>query len=1316
MTNNYEYEVGGSLKENAPSYVVRQADSDLYDNLKAGVYCYIFNSRQMGKTSLIVRTMKKLQADGYACTSLDFSVRGSRDVKLEQWYAGILYKLVVNFNIGNPSEYLRNWWQERGAITPVERLEEFIETVLLTSIQSKIIIFIDEIDSILSLSFSTDDFFALIRSCYQKRTLNPEYDRLTFALVGVATPGDLIGDKRRTPFNIGKAIGLDGFKESEIEPLAKGFSGYVENPLALMQDVLAWTGGQPFLTQKVCQLLIQNPTPNPSPFTQWPLRQAERGKEENKIFGWVESIIRSKIIENWESQDEPEHLKTIRDRLLLGEQIAGRFLGWYQQILLLGHISADGSIEQMRFRLTGLVFKQQDKVKVYNKIYKSVFDLKWVEKELDKLRPYSENFQAWIASNYQDESRLLRGQALQDALRWANEKNLSNEDAKYLAASQELEKRELEAALAVQKEESRILAQANDTLTIASKKAKRRIRLGSIILGVSLVAAIIAGTFAGTAELRRQEATIVTTLEQSSAQLLRLPTSSLVLENLIEAMRPARRLRKLVKDGHYFKDYPTISPVLALQTTLDNIREKNQLEGSSVVFSPDGQTVATISENNTVKLWNLKGLEIATLKHQKGVKNVVFSPDGKTVATAEWDGTAKLWNLKGSEIATLKHQNSVINVVFSPDGKTVATASFDGTAKLWNLKGSEIATLKHQNSVINVVFSPDGKTVATASFDGTAKLWNLKGSEIATLKHQRLVNYVAFSPDGKTVATASDDKTAKLWNFKGSEIATLKHQDTVNDVVFSPDGKTVATASNDKTAKLWNFKGSEIATLKHQYWVTNVVFSPDGKTVATASNDKTAKLWNFKGSEIATLKHQDTVNDVVFSPDGKTVATASIDNTAKLWNLKGSEIVTLKHQGSVNDVVFSPDGKTVATASNDKTAKLWNFKGLEIATLKHQDIVNNVVFSPDGKTVATASNDNTAKLWNLEGEELATLKHQDIFNNVVFSPDGKTVATASYDGTAKLWNLEGEELATLKHQHNVNNVVFSPDGKTVATASSDKTAKLWNLEGEELATLKHQDIVNNVVFSPDGKTVATASYDNTAKLWNLKGSELATLKHQDRVTKVVFSPDGQTVATASGDNTAKLWNLKGSEIATLKHQSWVTKVVFSPDGQTVATASGDNTAKLWNLKGSEIATLKHQDAFTNVVFSPDGKTVATASYDNTAKLWNFKGSEIATLKHQDRVTNVVFSPDGKTVATASSDNIARLWTQTRDGWQQVAEYQGEFRRFNPDGNLIALIVDDAVQLRRVEGLDDLLARGCNWLQDYLNTHDNEKRKELCPGQ
>ncbi|BAZ08821.1 WD-repeat containing protein [Calothrix sp. NIES-4071] len=1226
MTTDYEYKVGGSLGENAPSYVTRQADFDLYHSLKAGEFCYIFNSRQMGKTSLIVRTMNKLQAEGFACTSLDFSVRGSRDIKSEQWYAGIVYKLTTNFNLGNPSDILRNWWQERGAIPPIERLEEFIETVLLASIQSKIIIFIDEIDSILSLGFDTGDFFALIRSCYEKRNFNPEYRRLTFALVGVAAPGDLIADKRRTPFNIGKAIQLEGFKDSEIEPLAKGFEGQIENPLALIQEILTWTGGQPFLTQKICRLIATDQNNVETVLIRSP-----------HIASHLQDLIQKNIIENWESHDEPEHIKTIRDRMLLGEQIAGRFLGWYQQILLSGYIQADESIEQIKFRLTGLVVKQQDIIKVYNRIYSSVLNLTWVEKELRKIRPYSENFQAWVDSNYQDESRLLRGQALQDALQWATEKSLSSEDSRYLTASQELEKRELSSSLTVKEEESRILSAANETLTRASQKAKGRIRLGNIIFAASLVAAIFAAILAGIVNHQRQEAIVIRGLETSSAQLLRLPKSSFTLENLTDAMQSVIKLKKLVNNRRLLKDYPAISPVLALQTTLDNILEKNWLSGSDdIVFSPDGQTLATTSADNTAKLWNLKGVEIATFKHQGWVRNVIFSPDGQTVATASDDNTAKLWNLKGGEIATFQHQGWVRNVIFSPDGKTLATASDDNTAKLWNLKGREIATFQHQGGVRNVVFSPDGQTLATASGDSTAKLWNLKGEEIATLKHQDGVNKVVFSPDGQTLATASGDSTAKLWNLKGEEITTFKHQARVNDVVFSPDGQTLATASGS-TAKLWSLKGREIATLPHQAGVNKVVFSLDGQTLATASDMNKVKLWNLNNWEVTTL--EDQVFKVVFSPDGLTLATASVNNTAKLWNLIGREVITLKHQG-------------------------W---------------VRNVVFSPDGKTVATALDDSTAKLWNLNGGEIITLKHQAGVNKVVFSPNGETLATASDDKTAKLWNLKGEEIATLKHQGGVNKVVFSPNGETLATASDDKTAKLWSR-------------------------------------WNLKGGEIATLKHQGGVINVVFSPDGQTLATASLDNTAKLWDLKGKEIATLKHQSWVNNAVFSPDGQTLATASRDSTATLWNLKGKEITTLKHRSWVNNVVFSPDGQTLATVSWDNTGKLWNLKGEEIITLKHQSWVNNVVFSPDGHTVATASNDNAVRFWIQTRDTWQQLAEYQGNDGFFSPDGKLIAITVDNSVQLRRVEGLDDLLARGCSWLQDYLaNSTRKDLRKSLCPG-
>ena len=172
------YQVGGSLTNNAPNYVKRQADDDLYNRLKAGEFCYVLNSRQMGKSSLQVRTIQRLRNEGIACAAIDISEIGNRGVTPEQWYAGLLRILENNFNLSDIVN-VRTWWRDRNFLTPVQRLSEFIETVLLPNISSNIVIFIDEIDSILALDFPADDFLALIRSCYNKRANNSEFDRLT---------------------------------------------------------------------------------------------------------------------------------------------------------------------------------------------------------------------------------------------------------------------------------------------------------------------------------------------------------------------------------------------------------------------------------------------------------------------------------------------------------------------------------------------------------------------------------------------------------------------------------------------------------------------------------------------------------------------------------------------------------------------------------------------------------------------------------------------------------------------------------------------------------------------------------------------------------------------------------------------------------------------------------------------------------------------------------------------------------------------------------------------------------------------------------
>jgi WD40 repeat protein/serine/threonine protein kinase len=269
-----------------------------------------------------------------------------------------------------------------------------------------------------------------------------------------------------------------------------------------------------------------------------------------------------------------------------------------------------------------------------------------------------------------------------------------------------------------------------------------------------------------------------------------------------------------------------------------------QTQITLLTFSPDGRRlIAGTTPGNEVLVWDAAtGKELLTLKgHAERVHSVVFSPDGQRLVSLSRDQTTRVWDMPaGRELLVVPQGTSV---TFSPDSKRLASVSKDRTARVWDVPtGRELLVVPQ---IWSVTFSPNGERLASVSNDKTARIWDvLAGRELLAVQQ---VNSVVFSPDNQRLAFVSEDKIVRIWHLLTSrELLVLRgHTDRVNGVTFSPDGERLVSASADKTVRIWDTtSGRNILTIRRSaFGVYGVTFSPDGNRL-TARAFSTATIWD----------------------------------------------------------------------------------------------------------------------------------------------------------------------------------------------------------------------------------------------------------------------------------------------------------------------------------------------------------------------------------------------------------------------------------------------------------------------------------------
>lgn len=875
MTRKRIFTVGGTVQAGSGTYLTRPVDDELLQLCRAGEYAYVLTARQMGKSSLMVQTATALHEETAASVIIDLSQIGA-NVSAESWYVGLLTMIESRLAL-DVDAY--EWWVEHGSLGPAQRLVQFFRDVVLSEYAQQVVVFIDEIDTTLSLDF-TDDFFAALRAMHNARSVTPEFERLSFVLIGVAMPGDLISDPRRTPFNIGHGVDAGYFGEEEALPLIAGFELPPDRAREVLRWILDWTGGHPFLTQRLCAVVAERAGDGITKAV------VDRAVEETFLGDQSEKDANLRFVQDMLVRRAPNPeavLQTFRD-IIRGKPVADD-----RQSLVVSHL-----------KLSGVVRRTGRRLHVANRIYARVFDAVWLAEYLPKhwIRSVPPAVRGLVAASFVaiiaigalffarfEASQAQRQQALleeqnmllaasTDSTAAANQQlSEAQEQNTSLIDALQVTNANLDVALLEARRQQRLAEEARGDLQSAyaeselsrSQAEEARDDLANQNRVADSLRAVAENALDQTRDARRE--TLVLALSNAAERLSRRGEADL-------AALLARRAYLLGETGSGSFDDAVLA---ALRQSLNALEPGAGgpwvallADGAAraVRLSPDGGSLFVGSEGGTLRRWALDPegpVETHVLRgHEGGIRALAVGVGGFDAVTAGEDGKIVAWTFgeggDGDRTEVGVVQGGAWALAVSGDGTRLAGAGADGVVRIWDLRRpgeNPIESPATGTRVRALAFDAREDRVLVGGEDGVLRAWSV-GSRMNDAADPDVGSILAaaFSPDGSRLAVAGTHQEIVLLDTDTwTEARALTgHEARVFDLAFDPTGHRLYSGSADGTVQIWDLVHTDRQTMvleAHDDWVTALSASPDGSVLATGSADRTVSIWTLDLEHLA---------------------------------------------------------------------------------------------------------------------------------------------------------------------------------------------------------------------------------------------------------------------------------------------------------------------------------------------------------------------------------------------------------------------------------------------------------------------------------